>query len=197
MLILAIDDHSLFVDGLRFLLEQQLEAVSVEHVTDAEQAIDWLGKSPEPDLILLDLNLPGPGGHSVLRWLADQGIFAPVLVVSASQSIHDARESLKYGALGFASKASDGSELIHAIRTVIDGDVYLPKKWQNLLDEGEELDNTHLDEANKMGITARQLEVLHLLAQGDANKMIAYRLGMSENTVKVHLREVFKALRSL
>ncbi len=191
--ILAIDDHPLFVDGLKMLLQQHGRASSVRVTNNANDTLALLDEGFEPDLILLDLNLPGMGGFSLLRILQQRGLMSPVLVVSASQSIHDARSAVENGAMGFVSKASSSDELLEAIDTVLAGDPFLPKEWRETLAGGKEETSSSI--ARRAGITGRQLEILHLLAQGYANKMIAYELGLSEATVKVHLREVFKTLK--
>ncbi len=191
--ILAIDDHPLFVDGLKMLLQQHGRTSAVRVTNNATDALALIDKGYEPDLVLLDLNLPGMGGFSLLRMLHQRGLMSPVLVVSASQSIHDARSAMENGAMGFVSKASHSDDLLAAIDSVLEGDPYLPKEWRETLEGGTE--ETRASIARRVGITGRQLEILHLLAQGYANKMIAYELGLSEATVKVHLREVFKALK--
>jgi DNA-binding NarL/FixJ family response regulator len=191
--ILAIDDHPLFVDGLKMLLKQHGRTSSVRVTNNATDSLALIEQGYEPDLVLLDLNLPGMGGFSLLRILQQRGLMSPVLVVSASQSIHDARSALENGAMGFVSKASHSDVLIEAIDSVLAGEPYLPIEWRDSLEGGTEQTSTSI--ARQAGITGRQLEILHLLAQGYANKMIAYELGLSEATVKVHLREVFKALK--
>jgi two-component system, NarL family, nitrate/nitrite response regulator NarL len=191
--ILAIDDHPLFIEGLKMLLTQQGHPSAMRVTNNASDALALLDTGFEPDLVLLDLNLPGMGGFSLLRILQQRGLMSPVLVVSASQSIHDARSAMESGAMGFVSKASRSNELLEAIDTVLEGEPYLPPEWRDTLDSGSE--KARVSIARQAGITGRQMEILHLLAQGYANKMIAYELGLSEATVKVHLREVFKTLK--
>jgi len=191
--ILAIDDHRMFADGLKMLLQQHGRPSSMKVTSNATETLSLLDGGYEPDLVLLDLNLPGMGGLSLLRMLQQRSLMSPVLVVSASQSIHDARTALDSGAMGFVSKASSSNELLEAIDTVLDGEPFLPAEWRDMLCDDEERGSLHM--AQRLGITGRQMEILHLLAQGYANKMIAYELGLSEATVKVHLREVFKALK--
>lgn len=175
------------------LLTQQGHPSAMRVTNNASDALALLDTGFEPDLVLLDLNLPGMGGFSLLRILQQRGLMSPVLVVSASQSIHDARSAMESGAMGFVSKASHSSELLEAIDTVLEGEPFLPPEWRDTIDSGSE--KARVSIARQAGITGRQMEILHLLAQGYANKMIAYELGLSEATVKVHLREVFKTLK--
>lgn len=192
MKILVIDDHRMFADVLQFFLQQRPNPGELIYAQDAEATNSLIDSGLQPNLILLDLNLPGISGLSLLRKLRERGIWSPTLVVSASQSPHDARSALDHGALGFVSKASDSEELLSAIDTVIRGDIYLPPQWHTLL--GPESGTGNISEDHQRELTDRQAEVLHLVAQGYANKNIADMLSLSENTVKVHLREAFKAL---
>ncbi len=191
MKILVIDDHRMFVDGLRFVVQQRNDEIALHHALNADECFALLEHGLEPDLILLDLNLPGANGLSILRQLQRCGVWAPVLIVSASQSTHDAQMALNQGALGFVPKSAEGGELLRAIDTVLTGEVYLPPQWSQLVPTGPEPEQ----QEERPAVSDRQMEVLHLLSQGHANKIIADQLKLSENTVKVHLREIFRALK--
>ncbi len=192
MKIVVVDDHQMFGEGLRLLLGSRHKSVKILLADSSDAALNLIEREGDSiDLMLLDLNLPGMSGISLLREFKARGVEVPVLVVSASQSISDARSAIHHGAFGFVSKASDTEILLKAIDTVLNGEIYLPDGWDSTMkssntDEGASVEN----------ITDRQLEVLHLVSQGMANKTIADKLGLSENTVKVHLREVFKALKA-
>jgi DNA-binding NarL/FixJ family response regulator len=183
--VLIVDDHRMFGDSLRFLLEQKYPAVNLLHATNAEQALTQLEEQELPDVILLDLKLPGVGGQEFLKQLQEREIWAPTLVVSASRSMMDAETALSNGALGFVSKEATGEELIGAIETVINGGVYNYFKQRQV----------PVDTGGGGDITPRQREVLHMLSQGYANKNIADQLGISEHTVKAHLHEIFRILK--
>ncbi len=192
MKILVIDDHRMFADVLQFFLQQRPNPGELIYAQDAAATYSLIDAGLQPELILLDLNLPGISGLSLLRKLREREIWSPTLVISASQSPHDARRALDHGALGFVSKASNSEELLSAIDTVLRGEIYLPPHWHSLLKPGSGAGD-NLEEHPRQ-LTDRQTEVLHLVAQGYANKNIADMLNLSENTVKVHLREAFKAL---
>ena len=110
------------------------------------------------------------------------------MMISASESLADARQALDHGALGFLPKSSDPAVLIKAIRRVLAGNIYLPDGWQELI-------NSQKQEHPQVRLTPRQHEILHLLAQGLSNKVIASELDVSENTIKGHLRDVFRLFR--
>lgn len=192
MKFLVIDDHSMFAEVLRVFLQQRSDTVEIVHALDAEACYARIDDGLQPNLILLDLNLPGISGMSLLRQLRERGVWAPTLIVSASKSPHDARSALENGALGFVSKSSSSDELLNAIDTVMQGDIYLPQEWLSLL--VPEISEKSSHEGGSRTLTDRQTEILHLVSQGYANKNIADMLNLSENTVKVHLREAYRTL---
>ncbi len=193
MNILVVDDHRLFADGLGFIFQRVERAVQLQCAMSGEQALSLCDAGYRPDLILLDLNLPGASGLSLIRTLRERAIWAPILMISASQSLSHARAALEQGAQGYICKTAGSDELLVAIDQVATGEEYLPEGWEQLLEEGPPQPEEPWEEGAR--ITARKLEVLHLVAQGYPNKLIAHELTLSENTVKVHLRELFRALR--
>ncbi len=192
MKILVIDDHRLFGDGLSLIFGSYKLPAELVLTENGEEALAML-KQQDFSLILLDLNLPGISGFTLLREFKSIKNCPPVLVVSASQSMSDAKGAIHQGAMGFISKSTDSKTLLDAIDTVLSGERYVPKGWEDIILTAQE-SSSSLGSKNSDKITGRQLEVLHLVAQGYANKTIADKLNLSENTVKVHLREVFRAL---
>lgn len=191
MKFLVIDDHSMFAEVLQFFLQQHSNPAALIHAENAERAKALIDEGLRPDLILLDLHLPGISGLSLLRKLRQRGVSAPTLVVSASQCVSDARRAIEQGALGFVSKACSSEKLLEAIDTVLRGECFIPLEWHSQL---LPVQAERPLRGESSGLTDRQVEVLHLVAQGYANKNIADMLGLSENTVKVHLRGANKAL---
>jgi DNA-binding NarL/FixJ family response regulator len=177
---------------MAWLIRQHYPDGVVLQARDAPEVHALLNAGEKIDLILLDLYLPGVNGLTLLRQLQERGVWAPVLMVSASESFNDARLALDHGALGYLTKSSDGQSFIAAIEAVCHGDIYLPEQWSSLLAASSHGDDT--DEASAQ-LTTRQHEILHLVAQGLPNKVIADRLGLAENTVKGHLRDIFRLLR--
>lgn len=188
MNLLIIDDHQLFAEGLIFLFESIDTSIRTSHVKDDAEALDYLQHNVSPDLILLDINLPSVNGFSLMKKFQTINISSPVLVISAIDSSATAELAIESGASGFISKSSSGTTLISAIQTVLKGDIYTPKASSSESVNGE----SNIEIAR---ITKRQKEILHLLSQGLLNKQIASELGISANTVKAHLYEVFRALK--
>jgi DNA-binding NarL/FixJ family response regulator len=191
MNLLIIDDHQLFAEGLGFLFESIDTSIHTAHVKDGTEALDYLQNNPSPDLILLDINLPGINGFSLMKKFQAINIWSPVLIISATESSATAKLAIESGASGFISKSSSGTALISAIQTVLKGDTYIPKS--SSLDASSNTSNAN--EIEITHITKRQKEILHLLSQGLLNKQIASELGISANTVKAHLYEVFRSLK--
>jgi len=186
---LIIDDHLLFAGGLAGLLEQSLAPCQTTQVRSAEEAEKTLAQmSEQPDLILMDLNLPGVSGLTLIRRLQQLSVWSPVIMISASDSLADARAALEHGALGYLPKSSPPDVLLSAIQQVLEGGTYLPDGWQALIDSQKQ-------DLPEIRLTPRQQEILHLLAQGMSNKVIASELDISENTIKGHLRDVFRLFR--
>ncbi len=191
MNLLIIDDHQLFAEGLKFLLESINTSIHTAHVKDAKDALVYLQENNSPDIILLDINLPGINGFSLMQKFQEIKIASPVLVISATESAATARLAIESGASGFIPKSSDSTALISAVQTVLKGDIYNPVSLYSDIEEEISTD----PKMKRAHITKRQKEILHLLSQGLLNKQIASELGISSNTVKAHLYEIFRHLK--
>ena len=190
MKILVIDDHPLIVDALVQLLPQLDPAITVLPAGDPTQATHVLDDEPEIALVLLDLALPGARG---LDFLADLKLDYPGVPIAVLSATHDAGTvlaALGAGAQGFIPKSINADALLNAVRHVLNGGVYLPADAP-AMPTG---DGVHV-EHGALGLTARQTDVLRLLAQGKPNKLICRDLTLSEGTVKVHVSAILKALR--
>ena len=190
MKILVIDDHPLIVDALVQLLPQLDPAITVLSAGDPTQATHVLDDEPEIALVLLDLALPGARG---LDFLADLKLDYPGVPIAVLSATHDAGTvlaALGAGAQGFIPKSINADALLNAVRHVLNGGVYLPADAP-AMPTG---DGVHV-EHGALGLTARQTDVLRLLAQGKPNKLICRDLTLSEGTVKVHVSAILKALR--
>jgi len=192
MEILLADDHPLFLDGMRHILSQLDDSVQVHCAETGEAALQRLRGEIEFDLLLLDLGLPDTHGLGLLHILREEAIMVPVIVVSASENLHQIRAALAAGALGFIPKSHHAGQMLDAIHKVLDeGEIYLPDSIRahiNRLAVSDEIPASQ-------GITSRQRQVLALLAQGLANKQIAQRLNLTEHTVKAHLGALFQTLK--
>jgi DNA-binding NarL/FixJ family response regulator len=183
MNILIIDDHILFAEGLKCLLESLDHESNTQYAHDAESALQHIFEHGTPDLMLLDIDLPEINGTSLLEKLHQLDIWSPVLMISANNVSSSTGIALANGAAGFILKSSDSSVLLDAIKTVMGGDIYMPCSSYSQHRNGQ------------ITVTNRQQEILYLLSQGMLNKQIAYELSISANTVKAHLSEIFRILK--
>lgn len=185
MKILIADDHALFREGLRYVLRALEPHVVVLEAASAAQAMQTAAREQQLDLVLLDLAMPGLDGFAGLDMLRERFPDLPVVVVSASEEPRDVRRALDAEAAGFIPKSMSGAEMVVALRSVLAGNVYVPK--------GIGLDD---DEHSELRLTPRQLQVLELMCEGMSNKEIAIRLGMAEGTVKIHVTAILRAMNA-
>lgn len=197
MNILITHDHVLFRDGLRSLLEPLAEVVDFLEASTLEEALDLCSGEERLDLILLELGAPGVNGISGLRALRERAGQVPIVALGASRRRDDVILALESGARGYIPRTANGKLLLSALRLVLSGEIYLPSML--LADGGPE----GAPQGDGLGpplsgplarLTRRQREVLMLLAQGRSNADIAEALGVELNTVKNHLKAIFKAL---
>jgi two-component system nitrate/nitrite response regulator NarL len=183
MTILIIDDHRLFVDGLTPLLKRLKPRTQVRQAQDLAQGLALIAQGAHPDLILLDISLPGLSGLDGLSRLRDAAPTSPVILLSSVDDPFSVRAAFQRGAQGFLSKSISGREMVAGLREIMDGKavVKVPEAREN---------------AAGPALTPRQLDVLALLAEGLSNKAIAQKLGVAPNTVGTHLAAIFRALRA-
>jgi DNA-binding NarL/FixJ family response regulator len=190
--ILIADDHAIFRDGLRRLLVTQDDFTVVAEATDGKEAI-ILTRELQPDILLLDMAMPGVPGMEVLRELANdgsEGTDGPaVQTILLTATIHplEAAHALRLGARRVVLKASTPELLLKSIRSVCDGDRVgdeVLATW-NRYDEWRQ---------NKSELTAREVEIISEIKTGNSNKQIARKLSISEETVKRHLSNIFEKL---
>lgn len=197
MKILIGDDHLLFREGLRRLLEQlHADATFVEAGTFGE-VIEHCRGGERFDVVLMDLNMPNWPGFDGIREVQALQPGTPVVVVSASETLNDIRGALDHGATGYIPKSSSVKVMLGALNLVFSGGIYVPP---GALTFGAEPNGrrrpmeTAAERAAGYGLTQRQREVLDCLRAGKSNKQIAYELGLSEGTVKIHVTAIFKSL---
>jgi DNA-binding NarL/FixJ family response regulator len=179
--VLIVDDHPVVRQGLRALLEVQDDMTVAGEAGDGPAAIS-LAESLRPDIVLLDLKLPGMDGVAVLRPLRAAGL--RVLVLTSATEPSAAATAVRAGAAGVVYKDIDPAALVRAIRSVHDGNVLLAPEAIGSLVRGSRADT----------LTAREREVLAGIADGKSNREIARLLRVSEKTVKAHVSAVLAKL---
>jgi len=192
--LLLIDDHALFREGLKFLLRGLDEHLAIDEAGSVAAAIARQDSGPF-DLILLDLNLPGVGNLEALATIRGAFPQAPVVVLSGEDDPRMIRATIEHGAMGFVPKSSTPEILIQALRLILAHGVYLPVSALDSEEAHAGAAETPRDpDALLRNMSARQIEVLHCVIQGQPNKLIARNLALSESTVKAHLSAVFRSL---
>jgi len=194
MRILLIDDHALFRVGLESLLDRhgiQVVAAVGDGVEGVRQA-----KELDPDVILLDLRMPDVNGLQVLRRIHEEGIARPVVMLTTSAEESDLIESLRNGARGYLLKDMEPDELVTALHNVIKGETVVAKELTGVLARVIQGADKQPEEAAASfeELTPREREILCLVAEGQSNKVVARNLGISDGTVKLHVKAILRKL---
>lgn len=186
--ILIVDDHPVFREGLASLLASQPDFKLVGRVASGEAAIDDVPRL-RPNVVLLDLRLPGKSGLETLLWLRTHAPAARALVLTSSDSADEAAAALKAGALGYLTKQVDACEIVSAIRAVHAGKTCGVKGVRTIAASAGTAAS-----AVRAGLTSREVEVLGLVRQGYGNDEIGRALGISMRTAKGHVAMILEKL---
>ena len=189
--LIVADDHPLFREALKQTLAGAVAEVEIVEAGSFDQVVELLEARGDIDLVLFDLKMPGVQGLSGLLYMRSQYPGVPIVVVSASEEPAVMRRALDLGASGFIPKSSPVEEMRNAVRTVLGGDIW----WPPGLDRDRPGDREAADLVRRLTtLTPQQVRVLMLLREGLLNKQIAYRLGVSEATVKAHVSAILHKL---
>jgi DNA-binding NarL/FixJ family response regulator len=197
ILVFLVDDHQMWRQLLRLQLELEPDLHVVGEAATGGEAVDAVAELA-PDLILLDLDLNGRSGLTYVGQLHEAAPSARILVLSGTEKVEDMVEAFRAGAIGFLSKQHPVEEFPSALRAVNAGQSLLPPEAASAVlsafrDEAKPAVPLHVATA---GLSARELEVLNLLARSMSNREIASELFISENTVKNHVSNVLSKLEA-
>lgn len=203
--IVLIDDHRLFREGLRRILEMIDDFQVVDEGDDGKE-VEAIVRVHEPDVVLMDINMPGINGVEATRRLMEISPQTKVIILSIHDDEKYVSHSLKSGASGYLLKEMDANSLIDAVRVVTEGGSYIhPKVTHSLVnefrrlakgpDDGTRLGYTEVEYRKPLHIlTRRECEVLQLLADGKSNRGIGEVLYISEKTVKNHVSNILQKI---
>jgi DNA-binding NarL/FixJ family response regulator len=198
MKILIGDDHLLFREGLCRLLTQLDDHASFIEAGTFDDVLTLARDGHDFDLVLLDLQMPGFPGFSGVQEICEAQAGTPVVIVSASEAQADVRAALDAGASGYIPKSSSVKIMLSALNLIFSGGIYVPPAA--LLGDGPGVASGSSSGGSTVGtagtptLTQRQRDVLRCLREGKSNKQIAYELGLSEGTVKIHVTAVMRSL---
>jgi two-component system, NarL family, response regulator len=180
--VMIVDDHPLVRVGMATVVNQQADMTIAAEADNAPRALE-LYRQHRPDVVLMDLRLRGDSGSRVTSAIREEFPDARVLVISNYDGDEDINQALTAGAMGYLFKSVVEDELVDAIREINAGRRYLPKGVA-----------TRLNESRSAHLTRREDEILELLGKGLSNRELGQVLGVSEDTIKTHLKSLFRKL---
>ena len=184
--VLLVDDHPTVLLGLRAVLASAADLEVVAAVTSGEECLRLIERE-SPDVVVLDLGMPGQGGLTTLRLLLERAPATRVLVLTASADANDVSEAIRLGASGYLLKDNEGHRLVEGVRAASRGELPLDARVTRHL--------IHSDDApHRIVLSRREHDVLRLLRLGLTNKLIAERLGIQEKTVKTYLTNAYASI---
>ena len=189
--VMIADDHELIREGLKQLLELDGDIVVVSEAGNGEECLEKL-KKIKPDVLLLDINMPGQNGIDVLQKIRNRNVNTRVLILTVHNEIEYLLKAVDIGVNGYLMKDSSSEELKKAIYSVMNNENYIQPSLIPFLNArlvARDIDKEKID-----ALTRRELEVLIKIANGMSNKEIANHLHISERTVKNHISNIFKKI---
>lgn len=210
MKILIADDHELFLKGLEFILQENLPNIELTTAQSYTDIFAIFENNTDFDLIITDLAMPGANWLTAINKIHTTLPETPIIIISAVFDKEILQQTLDIGVAGYIPKTSSNSLIISAINLVLAGGVYIPhellystknaavsaekqKEYIAPLKTLEKLTTNRTDMPHK-GLTERQIDIVKCIAEGLSNKQIAYKLNLTEGTVKVHITVILKVL---
>ena len=192
--ILIIDDHPLFRKGVRNLLSMNKDLAIIGEATSGAQGIEQ-AKALSPNLILLDIDMKGINGIETLKQLRQSGIESTILMLTVSDSEENVVNALRLGADGYLLKDMEPEDILDKINLASRGQTVISDRLTGLLAKSIREDSySPPNTSNEANLTNREIDILKLVMTGKTNKVVARELGISDGTVKVHMKHILKKL---
>ncbi len=191
--ILIADDHALFREGLKSLLEAEPDFRVIGEAQNGREALR-AALETQPDVILMDIQMPGLDGVGATKEILKENPEAKVVMLTMYRQDAYVFEAVKAGARGYLLKDASAEELVDAIRRVYAGEVLLDAELAEQIIQDFHAKAAQIPTASRADLTEREVQILRLLAQGATNQEIADDLGISEKTVRNRLSEIFAKL---
>lgn len=193
MKVLIADEQSLFRDGLTLRLKEINQNIDILQSSSLTETLQILSAEPNTDILILDIDLAGFSAEETIKNIQNISPSAKIIAISSSEDAHNIKNILSLGAKGYIPKRSDSNILSGALKLILDGGTYIPPVMLKT-DSISKLTSPTLPPLKK-NLTNRQSQVLDLIAQGKSNKQIAYDMGVSEATVKLHINALLRSLK--
>jgi len=190
--LLLVDDHPMLRQGVAQLISLEENLTVIAQASSGDDAIS-LAVKLQPDLILLDLNMKGLSGIETLLALKRAEVTSKIVIFSVSDNESDVLQVIKFGADGYLLKDSEPEELIEKINHALNGEFVISNDLTQILARSLRVNENNTNPVKQL--THRELEIVKLIASGKPNKDIASKLGITEATVKVHMKNLFKKLK--
>ena len=193
--VLIIDDHTLFRSGINLLLQRQEGFEVVGEAGDGLEGVKR-AKQLQPDVVLLDLHMPGTSGLVTIPLLREEAPQTQIIMLTVSEDAEDLLEALRAGARGYLLKNSETDFLVDSIRRAANGESVMSSQMAGKLADAMRLGQkgTGQSEATPDKLTPREREIIAMLAGGASNKEIARTLDLAESTVKIHVQGILRKL---
>jgi two-component system nitrate/nitrite response regulator NarL len=192
--VLLVDDHTLFRSGIKSLLQRSDEFEVVDEAGDGLEGIKR-ARSHKPDVVLLDLHMPGVSGLEAVKVITEELPEVRVLMLTVSEDAQDLMDALRGGACGYLLKNIETDALLDGIRRSANGEsIVSPQMTAQLIQGVRSPVKTHSGTIERDKFSPRERDILICLAQGESNKEIARGLSLAESTVKIHVQNIFKKL---
>ncbi len=203
MRILVADDHELFLKGLELVLRDLEPGVELVFAKNYTEIFSILDHDKNFNLILTDLAMPGANWLEAVKKMHEIMPETPIIILSAVFDREIVQKTMDLGAAGYIPKTSSNAVIISAVNLVLSGGMYIPPELLNHTEKTEAFDllkqvenissDENIDEKIKI-LTPRQIDVIKQISEGKSNKQIAYELGLTEGTVKLHVTAILKLL---
>lgn len=192
MKVLITDEQSLFRDGLSLRLKQINQDIEILQSSNLAEMQKILSKESDLDILILDIDLAELNATEIINKIKNLSPNIKIVAISSSEDTRNIKKILSCGVKGYIPKRSDSNILSGALKLILDGGTYIPPA---MLDNGLDYNSHQISSPLKKNLTNRQSQVLDLIAQGKSNKQIAYDMGVSEATVKLHINALLRSLK--
>lgn len=192
MKVLITDEQSLFRDGLSLRLKQINQDIEILQSSSLAEMQKLLSKESDIDILIIDIDLAELNAAEIINKIKTIAPNIKIVAISSSEDTRNIKKILSCGVKGYIPKRSDSNILSGALKLILDGGTYIPPA---MLDNGLDYNSYQLNSPLKKNLTNRQSQVLDLIAQGKSNKQIAYDMGVSEATVKLHINALLRCLK--